>query len=81
MASFFSKTLKVSCRAGRLLLLRNNYKEHLRLKHPDEDYNDLRTANQTTISSLLARGTLRGTLRGTVKRSIETEVESTSFTL
>lgn len=77
MASFFSKTLKVSCRAGRLLLLRNNYKEHLRLKHPDEDYNDLRTANQTTISSLFARGTLRGT----VKRSIETEVESTSFTL
>ena len=74
MTGYLSKTSKVSCRVCGLVLLRNNYKEHLKSKHTRENCNDLRPANQTTLSSLFTQGISGGTVTG--KRRLENEVES-----
>ena len=71
MARYLSKTSKISCR---VVLLRNNYKVHLKSKHTRENCNDLRPANQTTLSSLFTQGISGGTVTG--KRRVENEVGS-----
>ena len=45
------KISKVKCRVCSLELLHQNYKDHLKLKHPDTDENDLRPQSQLSLLS------------------------------
>lgn len=49
-----SKTRMVTCRACPMELLEQNYKDHLKRKHPLEDCNNVRTGTQASVSSYFA---------------------------
>ena len=49
---FKSKFERIDCRVCKKSMLQQNYKTHLRAKHPEENAQNIRSANQPTLSFL-----------------------------
>ena len=47
---FRSKTVSTVCRICKIKILKQNYKNHLKVQHPNEDVDDLRPADQPKLS-------------------------------